>query len=129
MKSVSLKMILQPKFYLQLVRLVELRAFCETVKDDKGIKSQIITENEWSNVNILISILKPYFIFTQKLQSESCTLSDFYGYWLKIDFDLNRAGIDDMGFGTFLIGEMERYKPMLLQIWLLCILIHATRCR
>lgn len=84
--------LIQRIFILQLLRLLELKEFCFSLIDDavnlKKIDSYLLSESEWTAVERLVSILKPFYNCTIKLQSENCTLSDFYGYWLSISHKL-----------------------------------------
>lgn len=59
--------------------------------------------------------MQPFFIYTQQLQFESCTLSDFYGYWATINFKLKQTIDDGSGLSTLLLDEMNQYTTMLLK--------------
>lgn len=67
--------------FFQLQRLVELKAFCESRKDDNDIKTCLLNEVEWLQIEQVMNILGPFYKYTMKLQSEVCTLSDFFGFW------------------------------------------------
>lgn len=70
-------------------RLHELKPFCLQHSDD-CLKDVMLTDLEWTLLENCISILKPFKKYSTQLQSESSTLSDFFGYWLLLKISLER---------------------------------------
>lgn len=99
---------------LQLIRLTELCEYCRTLNEDRRIREQLLNDEEWNDIDNLVSLLEPFFIYTTKLQSDSCTLSDFYGYWMIIKYKLIKLNDDGTGLRTLSLQEMEQYTTMLL---------------
>lgn len=56
--------------------------------DNTALKDLILTETEWNELDNCISTLKPFKIYSTKLQKESSTLSDFFGYWICMKISL-----------------------------------------
>lgn len=56
--------------------------------DNTALKDLILTETEWNELDNCISTLKPFKIYSTKLQKESSTLSDFFGYWMCMKISL-----------------------------------------
>lgn len=79
----------------------------------KKIKNYLLSEEEWIFVEQLLCILRPFYEFTIKLQSEDCTLSDFYGYWMAIIYKLKNL-IYQTEFIAKLKHQMDSYKNQLL---------------
>lgn len=109
---------IQQIFILQLLRLLELKDFCLSLINDavnfKKIESNLLSESEWTAVEHLISILKPFYDCTIKLQSDNCALSDFYGYWLSISHKLGKI-THYPDFIEKLKNQMNDYKDRLLE--------------
>lgn len=109
---------LKTLFFLQLFRLLELKEFCLSLMNEtelmKKIKDYLLTEDEWTSIEQLIFILKPFCEYTIRLQSKECTLSDFYGYWLAIQHKMQ--GISHHAeFVEKLKYQMNRYKNQLFE--------------
>lgn len=77
-------------FYM-LKNLIHLRSIC----DDCVEVAQLLNDDTWNDIAVIISCLEPSQEATVRLQSENITLSDFYSIWLicknkteRIHFDL-----------------------------------------
>lgn len=77
-----------------------------------SIRAYLLSGDEWNDIEQLIDSLRPFFVSTKKLQSEECTLSDFYGFWVSIQFQLKRS---NNAFADLLLQEMTKYFPTLLE--------------
>lgn len=72
--------------------------------DNTALKDLLLTETEWDELDSCISALKPFKIYSTRLQSESSTLSDFFGYWISMKISLaNKSDI----LSVNLLGQMN----------------------
>lgn len=76
----------------------------------KEIKPLLLTESEWKEVEILLSILEPFDKYTKRLQAEWCTLSDLYGFWLSLQLKMDQNG---NSLAVRIREVMEEYKSSL----------------
>lgn len=67
---------------------------------------------EWIAVKKCLDVLEPFYKYTLRLQSQSHTLSDFYGNWLHISIKLKK--MPDSELKRIIIDEMEARQVMLL---------------
>lgn len=96
----------------QLNRLLDLKSFCDSTLYNGHIQEFELSEDEWEDVMCLISILSPFDKYTKKLQSETVTLSDFFGFWTMIRIKLAKS-VDD--FSQKLLFEMNKKQEMLME--------------
>lgn len=75
-------------------RLIELRPFCESlpVKEFSNIHKLLLSSTEWSSVEEITSILSHFATKTTMMQRVQISLSDFFGAWGKIKFELSKLG-------------------------------------
>lgn len=98
--------------------MTELRSFFESINEHttrdeyNKIKNELLTLEEWTDVEKLLSILKPFNKYTLKLQSELCTLSDFFGYWISIKLAMNK--FERIELVDLIIEEMKKREKTLL---------------
>lgn len=79
--------------------------------DNTALKDLILTETEWNELDNCISTLKPFKIYSTKLQKESSTLSDFFGYWICMKISLaNKSEI----FSINLLEQMNSRHDVLI---------------
>lgn len=84
---------------------MKLKQFCDAnVKDS-------LTEIEWNAVKDIIPTLEPFNKYSKKLQSETVTLSDFFGYWTLLRIKVSKP--DDQLSEQLLI-QMNKYHDMLI---------------
>lgn len=57
---------------------------------DIGPEIENFSPEQWKTVEHIIDVLKPLSIITKYLQRQSITLSDFYGEWLILKYDLKQ---------------------------------------
>lgn len=96
----------------QLERLQLLREFCDTHKELKEIKTHELTEEEWANVEHLVTVLRPFNKYTKMLQSENVTLSDFFGFWTSLRI---RTAKNQDDLSQLLFNEMNDYHDRLIK--------------
>lgn len=92
--------------YNMLVRLHELKDFCDTVPEIEA------TETFWRKVAEIISCLRPLSEATISLQKEQLTIGDFYITWLDCK---NKVGAFQHSFANSLHTAMEQRQIKLLQ--------------
>lgn len=108
------------RFFLQLFSSVAIKAFCITLKnkDNCGdIFQFLLSDEEWTDVDEIINILKPFYIATMKLQSENITLSDFFGIWISLKIQTIILGKNNSSFQTLIseiLDKMKFYQESLL---------------
>lgn len=98
---------------MQLERLLELREFCESLPKNEfpKIETLLLSEDEWNAVNEIKSTLIHFAIQTKILQTVRVSLSDFFGGWAKIKFELNKLIDNDLA--QKLLAEMVKREPVL----------------
>lgn len=108
-------------FYLfifsQLLSIKLLKSFLdnsENVQQFNNIQNLLLNEEDWTEVDRLLSILKYFAVVTEKLQSQNITLSDFFGLWLNIDIKIKRLASTD-NFAASLQSQMEFRKKDLIE--------------
>lgn len=89
-----------------------MREFCVSLKENSQLKQYLLSETDWENVEQLLLILKPFYVYSTRLQSESTTLSDFYGFWTHIIIKINK--IPDSELRQKILDEMKTREMMLL---------------
>lgn len=72
-----------------MLRLLELREFCDT-QENRKLVDVLLTDVQWEAIGDILKVLEPFFKYTIQLQSEQCTLSDFFGFWKSIELKLHR---------------------------------------
>lgn len=70
----------------------------------------MLTDTEWATVEDIVSILAPFDKYTKKLQSETVTLSDFFGFWLSLRIKTSKR-TDELS--TELIKQMNFWHEKL----------------
>lgn len=88
--------------------MIELRSFCGSCNE---IKDFMFTEAEWNSVVVFLAILKPFDKYTKKLQAETVTLSDFFGFWTSLRLKLAKRSDE---FAVNLFEEMNARHDLLL---------------
>lgn len=76
------------------------------------LKDITLTEAEWISLDKCILTLQPAKSYSLKLQKETCTLSDFFGYWMSLKINLS-AKTDD--FSKELLNQMCKRHDMLVK--------------
>lgn len=79
--------------------------------DNTAFKDLILTETEWNELDCCISTLKPFKMYSTKLQNECSTLSDFFGYWMSLKISL--ANKSD-NLSTNLLKQMDSRHDVLI---------------
>lgn len=72
----------------------------------------MLSESEWGSVVDLLTILKPFDKYTKKLQSETVTMSDFFGFWTSLRLKLAKRSDQ---FAVSLLEEMNERHDLLLE--------------
>lgn len=93
-------------------RLLELREFCESLPKSEfpEIDKLRLSIDEWNVVKEIESTLVHFAIRTKKMQTVRISLSDFFGGWAKIKFELNKL---DSDLSKKLLAEMKKREPVL----------------
>lgn len=91
---------------------MQLRVFCDSLKEDNRIKNNLLSETDWIAVEKLLNVLEPFYKCSLRLQAQSHTLSDFYGNWLHITIKLQK--MPDSVLKTNIVEQMDIRKTMLL---------------
>lgn len=97
---------------MQLQRLMELRDFCESVKENKSISSLMLDEGEWLELSEIVEVLTPFNKYTVKLQNSNCTLSDFFGFWTTLQLKVKDQA---NSLKKCLSENMNKYETDLLE--------------
>lgn len=98
-------------------RLKSLQNFCDTLNDYidsselKKIDKYLLSADEWNEIEKVLLILQPFHEYTHKLQNQSCSLSDFFGFWTMIKLKLNRQENQDLSRNILI--QMSRYQTLL----------------
>lgn len=71
-----------------------------------------LTEADWDSIDECIATLEPFKKYSLKLQKETCTLSDFFGYWMTLKLKMSTK-FDD--FSKELLKQMNERHEMLMQ--------------
>ncbi|XP_055308426.1 zinc finger BED domain-containing protein 4-like [Sitodiplosis mosellana] len=88
----------------ELERLMKLKPFCDTY--------ELLSEAEWNTVQNIIAILAPFNKYSKKVQSETATLSDFFGYWTMLRIKVSKAN-DELSKN--LLTQMDKYHHLLMK--------------
>lgn len=70
-----------------------------------------MSDVEWKSVSSLVALLQPFNKYTNKLQSETVTLSDIFGFWTSLRLKVAKNGSE---FAKNLIEEMNLRHDMLM---------------
>lgn len=62
----------------------------QTKKDAENPKIDNLTDDEWKNIQYIVDVLKIPYLVTKKLQRVNITLSDFYGEWLLMEWEIEQ---------------------------------------
>lgn len=84
-----------------------------------------LTENEWKALEKIVEVFDSAYLLTKQLQKTACTLSDFYGSWLRMEMAvrkcLNSAANDEdeddeilLDLPQRMLEAMDRYRDRLL---------------
>lgn len=94
-------------------RLVDLREFCESLPKNQfsSIHNLLLSIDEWTAVEEIKSILVHFAIQTKTMQNIKISLSDFFGGWAKIKFELNKLVNSELS--RELLAEMKKREPVL----------------
>lgn len=71
-----------------------------------------ITEEDWINVEGIVKTLEPFNNYSKNLQSETVTLSDFYGYWTRLRLKVAKS-TDQLS--QKLLEQMNNYHDVLME--------------
>lgn len=71
----------------------------------------MLDESEWSSLESCVAILQPFKTYSLKLQSEACTLSDFFGYWISLKLNLSTKNDE---FSKELLKQMNERHDVLM---------------
>lgn len=95
-----------------------LKSFCESLKnviEHKNIQNLLLSESEWTLLDVILSTLKPFASVTKRLQNATITLSDSYGMWLNIRLKMERQSRIDQ-FAKMLLTEMDSFRSVLIDV-------------
>lgn len=92
-------------------RLIQLKDFCHELKGNKNINKFLLKESEWEDVSKIVSILNSFNKCSKKLQSETVTLSDFFGFWTSLRIKLSKRE-DELS--KHLLEQMNEYHKLLI---------------
>lgn len=84
--------------------MIDLKQFCDDHLDG-------IDETDWMHVEQIIKTLEPFNKYSKKLQSETVTLSDFYGYWTILRIKVSKS---EEEFSQKLLVQMNKYHDILI---------------
>lgn len=73
---------------------------------------EFLSETEWNTIQNIITILGPFNKYSKKLQSETVTLSDFFGYWTMLRIKVSKAN-DELSKN--LLTQMNNYHDLLMK--------------
>lgn len=88
-----------------------LKEFCEALTSDRQLAEFLLNEIEWKDVEQLIATLAPFNKYSKKLQSESVTLSDFFGFWTSLRIKMSKKN-DELSIS--LLDQMNVYQERLI---------------
>lgn len=88
------------------------KGFCDEHKHHKTISQYSLSDNQWIELERLLTVLKPFSKYTEKLQATNCTLSDFFSFWTTIRLDMEKR---DHPLKVAIWNEMAKYGPTLLK--------------
>lgn len=93
--------------FVQLQRLLELQEFCESLSSTEfpQIAMLALSTVEWESVQLVTSMLGHYAQLTTKMQRIEISLSDFFGGWAKIKFEITKYGEENLA--QQLLSEMK----------------------
>lgn len=92
-------------------RLLTLKEFCEALTSDRQLAEFLLNEIEWKDVEQLIATLAPFNKYSKKLQSESVTLSNFFGFWTSLRIKMSKKN-DELSIS--LLDQMNVYQERLI---------------
>lgn len=90
---------------------MKLKKFCDDNQHHRELRRLALTNEDWNQLENIISVLEPFNKYTKKLQKEEVTLSDFYGYWIMLRIKLSKAK-DQLSVN--LLNEMNKFHAMLM---------------
>lgn len=95
--------------------MVELRPFCDSLKskessEAKSIKPFLLDDQDWSLVNELLNVLKPFNHYSTSVQRNSCTMSDLFFFWTSLEIKMKSS---TSVLANYLLSEMETRKQVL----------------
>lgn len=97
--------------YLMIVRLMELKEFCE-LNAQLGFKGLDISTQQWQNLQELRDVLKPVSALTTRLQHEQLDVTQFVALWRSM-FELDRQKLQGSNKAAKLRKCLEiREKPV-----------------
>lgn len=83
-----------------------LKTLLETLSKSE-LKMHVIVKNlsniEWNTMEKVIKVFESAYFVSQELQRKTCTLSDFYGLWLRMEISVQKClvsaqqDIDEIG--------------------------------
>lgn len=85
---------------------MKLKPFC----DDNTY--EFLSKTKWNTIQNIITILGPFNKYSKKLQSETATLSDFFGYWTMLRIKVSKA---DDELSKNLLTQMDKYHDLLMK--------------
>lgn len=94
-----------------MVRLQSLKTFCLENRDNRLIRDVVLDESGWASLDKCVATLQPFKKYSLKLQNETCTLSDFFGFWTSLKINL-LTKTDD--FSRQLLKQMNERNDMLM---------------
>lgn len=94
-------------------RFLELREFCEslTKQDIPRIEDFLLSMDEWDTIENITSVLSHFEKKTTQMQKVSISLSDFFGSWATIKFELSKLG--NIELAQKLLAEMKKREVVL----------------
>lgn len=98
--------------YFQLERLLLLKNILDELRGDSILGNFLLSVDEWKLVSAICSILEPFNRYTKLLQSATCTLSDFYGYYTALNLKLEK---NDHEFALLLLAELQKFQSTLME--------------
>lgn len=95
----------------QLIRLKDLKSFCTVNGNNRLLKDVMLNEDEWASLERCAAALESFKIYSVKLQAQTCTLSDFFGFWMSLKVNLS-SKTDD--FSKELLAQMNKRHSLLM---------------
>lgn len=89
-------------------------------KEQKNwIKITNLSEEEWQIIANVVEVFDSAYILTKQLQRTKCTLSDFYGLWLRMEMAVKKCLTESVDIEMFdlpqtMLDSMDHYRGRLM---------------
>lgn len=87
------------------------KAAIETLRNKNKIFSTIL--RKWQQIEEVERILKIPYDATVALQKQDCTMSDFFGHWMRCELHLKQNSFPLTNLATLLLTALEQRKRSL----------------